>query len=99
VKIDKDKPLHPPARPASSSSNRTVKDRPAGSRTDPSGDKVKLARRDEINKLRERARAAPDVREDKVARVREAIKAGTYKVDSKSVARSILRDHLLDDLD
>ena len=38
--------------------------------------------------------AAPDVREDKIAALKAAIANGTYSVDSKSLANSMLRHGL-----
>lgn len=40
----------------------------------------------------------PDVREDKVAALRNQIEQGTYKPDSEEVAGALIKDALLNDL-
>lgn len=40
------------------------------------------------------ARNAPDVRADKVAQLRAAVREGSYKVDAKAVADRILKDNM-----
>jgi negative regulator of flagellin synthesis FlgM len=40
----------------------------------------------------------PDVREDKVAELREQIENGTYEIDAEKLADKMLRDSLLNDL-
>lgn len=40
----------------------------------------------------EEARKAPDVREDKVARLRELVASGEYATDSRDIARRMLRE-------
>ena len=40
----------------------------------------------------------PDVREDKVAELREQIENGTYEVDSEKLAHKMITDSVLDDL-
>ena len=40
----------------------------------------------------------PDIREDKVAQLREQVENGTYEVDAEKVADKMLRDSLLNDL-
>lgn len=40
------------------------------------------------------ARQAPDVRSERVAALKEAIAAGTYKVDSARVADRLIDEHL-----
>ena len=60
-------------------------------------DKVELsARQEEIARLTERVKAAPDVRQDKVDQVKGAIESGTYNVKGQMVAGSILKSQLLD---
>jgi len=62
-------------------------------------DKVELSsRRQEINALKERVKAEPAVRQDKVDAVREAIKNDTYNIKGELVAKSILKSQLLDEL-
>ena len=40
----------------------------------------------------EAARKAPDVREDKVARLKEMVASGQYQTDSRSIAERMLRE-------
>ncbi len=63
-----------------------------------SGDKVELSGwKDEVNRLKEQVKALPDVNEDKVANMKQAIDSGTYNAKGVLVARSILKSHLLDE--
>lgn len=40
----------------------------------------------------------PDIREDKVAQLKEQVENGTYEVDAEKVADKMIRDSLLNDL-
>ncbi|MEW5773662.1 MAG: flagellar biosynthesis anti-sigma factor FlgM [Thermodesulfobacteriota bacterium] len=46
----------------------------------------------------EAARKAPDVREDKVARLKELVASGQYQVDGRSIAERMVREDV-EDLD
>ena len=60
-------------------------------------DKVELSsRQEEIKKLTERVKAAPDIRQDKVAQIQQEIEAQTYNVRGEMVAKSIMKSQLLD---
>jgi flagellar biosynthesis anti-sigma factor FlgM len=62
-------------------------------------DKVELSsRKEEIQRLTDRVKAAPDVRQDKVDRIADAIKTETYNIKGELVARSILKSQLLDQI-
>jgi negative regulator of flagellin synthesis FlgM len=62
-------------------------------------DKVELSsKKQEINALKERVKAEPAVRQDKVDAIREAVKNETYNIKGELVARSILKSQLLDEL-
>jgi len=68
----------------------------------PSGgiaDRVELsARKDEINRIKERIKTEPAMRTDKMDRIREMIQTETYNVKGELVAKSILKNHLLDQI-
>jgi flagellar biosynthesis anti-sigma factor FlgM len=62
-------------------------------------DRVELSsKKDEINRLKERAKAEPVIRQDKIDQVRAALKAETYNVKGELVARSLLKSQLLDEI-
>lgn len=62
-------------------------------------DRVELsARKDEINRIKEKVKAAPVVRQEKMDSIREAIQAETYNIKGELVAKSILKNHLLDQI-
>ena len=62
------------------------------------GDKVELSSwKDQVNSLKERVKALPDVDENKVATVKQAIDSGTYNAKGVMVARSMLKSQLLDE--
>ena len=57
--------------------------------------KVELSpKAQEAKRIKELAMAAPDVDEAKVAKFREMIDKGTYKVDAKSIADKMVDEHL-----
>ena len=57
------------------------------------GDRVELSREARrIAELRKAVAELPDVRESRVAELREALRRGTYQVDSRELARAILKD-------
>jgi negative regulator of flagellin synthesis FlgM len=51
-----------------------------------------------IQEAKKQLEAIPDVREDKVAQLKEQIENGTYKIDEEKIADKILKDSLLNDL-
>ena len=62
-------------------------------------DKVELSgRKDEIEKLKEKAKAAPATRQEKIDTIKQAIENGTYNVKSEDVARSMLKNQILDEM-
>lgn len=57
--------------------------------------KVELSpKAQEAKRIKELAMAAPDVDEVKVAKFREMIDKGTYKVDAQSIADKMVDEHL-----
>jgi flagellar biosynthesis anti-sigma factor FlgM len=48
----------------------------------------------ELAQAKEVANGAPDVREEKIAKLKEMISAGKYKVDSHAVADRMVDEHL-----
>lgn len=56
-------------------------------------DKVEISKEAlEYGKIMEKLREIPDVREEKVERLKAEIEAGTYKIDSKKIANKMVDD-------
>jgi negative regulator of flagellin synthesis FlgM len=51
-----------------------------------------------VQEARTQLESIPDVREDKVAELKEQIESGTYEIDAEKIAGKMLRDSLLNDL-
>jgi negative regulator of flagellin synthesis FlgM len=52
----------------------------------------------DIQEAQKQLEAIPDVREDKVAQLKEQIENGTYEIDADKIADKMLKDALLNDL-
>ena len=52
----------------------------------------------DIQEAQRQLEAIPDVREDKVAQLKEQIENGTYQIDEEKIADKMLKDALLNDL-
>ena len=50
----------------------------------------------DLNKIREIVRKTPDIREEKVASLREKIAAGNYSIRGQEIADKMLRESLLE---
>jgi flagellar biosynthesis anti-sigma factor FlgM len=62
-------------------------------------DKVELSgRKDEIEKLKQMAKAAPSTRQEKIDAIKQAIEDKTYNVKGEDVARSMLKNQILDEM-
>jgi negative regulator of flagellin synthesis FlgM len=62
-------------------------------------DRVELsASKDEINRIKEKVKTVPIIRQEKMDSIREAIQTETYNVKGELVAKSILKNHLLDQI-
>jgi negative regulator of flagellin synthesis FlgM len=101
MKIDKDKQLELLQRiPGSSAAEPKSGTSAAVERPQGAPDEVELSTlKGEVARLKAKIEDIPVIDEDKVARVRQALDSGTYDVDSKAVARSILKSHLADEID
>ncbi len=51
-----------------------------------------------IKEAQTQLEAIPDVREDKVAQLKEQIENGTYEIDEEKIADKMLKDSLFNDL-
>jgi flagellar biosynthesis anti-sigma factor FlgM len=52
------------------------------------------SRRDnEVRKLKEMAKAIPDVRQEKIDSIKKQLKSGEYKVPAEAIAKSIVDLH------
>ena len=62
-------------------------------------DKVELSsRKQEVDRLAQKAKAQPAIREERVESLRQSIEDGTYNARGEIVARSILKNNILDEL-
>lgn len=62
-------------------------------------DKVELTTaRDEINRIREKIKSMPEVRQERVETIRKALAEGTYNIRGELVAQRLLKDHFLDQI-
>lgn len=62
-------------------------------------DKVELtAKKDEINRIKEKIKSMPEVRQEKVETIRKALEEGTYTIRGELVAQRLLKDHFLDQI-
>jgi flagellar biosynthesis anti-sigma factor FlgM len=61
-------------------------------------DKVELSgRKIEIDQLKEKVKAAPATRQEKIDAIKQALDNKTYNVKGEDVARSILKNQVLDE--
>ena len=51
-----------------------------------------------VQEAQKQLEAIPDVREDKVAQLKEQVENGTYEMDEEKIACKIIKDSLLNDL-
>jgi negative regulator of flagellin synthesis FlgM len=51
-----------------------------------------------VNEAQNQLESIPDIREDKVAELKEQIENGTYNMDEEEIAGKIIKDALLNDL-
>lgn len=60
-----------------------------------SQEKVEVSSRaKDAAQARAAAKSAPDVREDKVARLKQSVQDGSYKMDADKVASSMVDEHM-----
>jgi len=61
-------------------------------------DQVELSgRKAEIDQLKEKVKAAPATRQDKIDGIKQALENKTYNVKGEDVARAILKNQVLDE--
>jgi negative regulator of flagellin synthesis FlgM len=62
-------------------------------------DKVELSSRNQqIEKIKEKVMALPEIRQAKVDKIRESIETGTYNIKGELVAKGMLKSNLLDEI-
>jgi len=62
-------------------------------------DKVVLSpKAKEVQEATKMIKELPDIREDKVAKLKEQVDQGTYRVDGKKIAFKMLKESILDEL-
>jgi flagellar biosynthesis anti-sigma factor FlgM len=102
MKIDRDKQLPLTDNLSKSSSVKAKNDaaqQPAADKTSTVADKVELSGwKAEVNRLKDKVKALPDVNEEKVAQMQKALKTDTYNVRGELVARGMLKSQLLDEI-
>ncbi len=63
------------------------------------GDKVDLSQTArEVKKARAQLDSIPDIREEKVAEIKNEIDNGTYRVDGKKIAFNMVRESLINEI-
>lgn len=68
-------------------------------KTEESLDKVELSvNKREIEKIKERVKAAPVIDQEKVNTIKDAIRNETYNIRGELVAKSIIKNNLLDEI-
>ena len=76
-------------------SEKTLK----GSGEQSDSDRLELSVRSrEISHLNDLIQSTPDIREDKVEKVRRELESGTYNVKAEKIAEKILKGNLLDEV-
>jgi len=62
-------------------------------------DKVVLSpKAKEVQEATKLIKELPDIREEKVAKLKEQVDQGTYRIDGKKIAFKILKESILDEL-
>ena len=62
-------------------------------------DLVELSgKREEVNRIKEKVKAAPAIDQEKVDRIKAALKTETYNMKGELTARAMLKSQLLDEI-
>ena len=62
-------------------------------------DRVELSgKRDEVNRIKEKVKAAPPIDQEKVDAIKQALKTETYNIKGELVARAMLKSQLIDEI-
>ena len=62
-------------------------------------DLVELSgKREEVNRIKEKVKAAPAIDQEKVDRIKESLKTQTYNMKGELTARAMLKSQLLDEI-
>lgn len=65
--------------------------------TETEGDKVQLSpRAKEFQRIKDALETVPEIREEKVAELKESVKKGTYNPDTKKTAENLIKESLID---
>jgi len=65
----------------------------------PSGDSVELSpRAKEMQEAMKILETLPDVREEKVAQIRQQIEEGSYEIDGKKIAEKMIKESVMNNL-
>ena len=81
------------------SKSTDISDERNSNKTSASGDSVELSQEAKtMGKAMEVLDNLPDIREEKVAEIRERIASGTYQVDGKKIAEKMIKESMLNNL-
>ncbi|MCX7856559.1 MAG: flagellar biosynthesis anti-sigma factor FlgM [Deltaproteobacteria bacterium] len=62
-------------------------------------DKVEISTKNElVSNLVDKVKKVPDVRQEKVQMIKEAVLKGEYKTDAQNVARNLLREGIINEI-
>lgn len=82
--------------PASSKQKEAISD---SEKAKDLSDKVEISQRGlDTAKIIERVKAIPEVRQDKVESIKQALDSGKYKINAEKVAKGILKGTILDEI-
>lgn len=59
------------------------------------GEQVRISVKGEVERYKEMIRRIPEVREEKVRQIREAILQGNYRIEPEKVSRRMIEDFIL----
>jgi flagellar biosynthesis anti-sigma factor FlgM len=100
VKIDKDKQISLLENIGKPANLRLSKEAGVRQKADSEiSDRVELSgKRDEVNRIKEKVKAAAPIDQEKVDAIKQSLKSETYNVKGELVARAMLKSQLFDEI-